>query len=160
MASIEHPVCGVRGRLADAEVIKLQNLAHTGSIYNWGNAELTCQLPEGHADDEDDQHIQWVTDQRFGEVKQDWWASWLDIDGLRDEAAMFTGPSCPARLDESRSGPFGRYVWECALLAGHAQSDGDLHMTMEGAEFGSSKRIAWKDVPHAGQPDDDRHGMH
>ncbi|NUV54605.1 hypothetical protein G6W51_17135 [Streptomyces coelicolor] len=147
MASIEHPVCGMRGRLADAEVIKLQNLAHTGSIYNWDNAELICGLPEGHADDEDDQHIQRVTEQQFGEDTQCWWASWLDIDGLRDEAAMFTGPRCNATLDESRGGPFGRYVWECSLLAGHAQSDGDLHMTMEGAEFGSSTRIAWRGDP-------------
>lgn len=159
MASIEHPVCGVRGRLADAEVIKLQNLAHTGSVYNWDNAELACQLPEGHADDEDDQHIQWVTDQDLGQELQPWWASWLDIDGLRDEAVMFTGPRCNATLDESRGGPFGQYVWECALLAGHAQSDGGLHMTTEGAEFGSSKRIAWRAVRQAG-PNGDRRVMH
>ncbi|WP_032761171.1 hypothetical protein [Streptomyces alboviridis] len=158
MASIKYPVCGMRGRLADAEVIKLQNLAHTPSIYNWDNADLTCQLPEGHADEERDQHIQWVTEQQFGEVKQDWWASWLDVDGLRDEAAMFTGPSCPATLDEGKDLHGDRIVWACALLAGHVQYHGDdLHMTMEGAEFRSSTRIAWRDAPQAEQSDDNQH---
>ncbi|MER7738903.1 hypothetical protein ABTX34_11350 [Streptomyces sp. NPDC096538] len=156
MASIEHPVCGVRGRLADAEVIKLQNLTHTPSIYNWDNQELTCELPEGHSSDH---HVRQVTEQDFGPVTQRWWASWLDIDGLRDEAVMFTAPGCTATLDEGKNlhGPRttedSRIVWECALLAGHAQYDGDdLHMTLEGAELGSSKRIAWRDAPHASCP--------
>ncbi|MGQ5576781.1 hypothetical protein [Streptomyces sp. ECR3.8] len=148
MASIEYPVCGMRGRLADAEVIKLQNLTHTPSVYNWDNRELTCELPAGHSSDH---HVRQITEQDFGPVTQRWWASWLDIDGLRDEAVMFTAPGCPATLDESRGGPFGRYVWECALLAGHTQYDGgDLHMTLEGAEFRSSKRIAWRCDPQAG----------
>ncbi|CAL9369092.1 hypothetical protein [Streptomyces sp. enrichment culture] len=161
MALIEYPICGMRGRLADAEMIKLHNLANTGEIYSAGKAELTCQLPEGHTDDEDDQHIQWVAEQRFGEVTQDWWASWLDVDGLRDEAAMFTGPGCPTTLDEGEDPDGGRIVWQCVLLAGHVPYHGDdLHMTAEGAEFCSSTRLAWRGTPVGDADSGDRHSMH
>jgi hypothetical protein len=125
MSPTEHPVCGVRGRLADADVIKLQNLAMPGGIYNWEDQELACELPQGHGSDH---HVQSLATQDFGQADQIWWASWLDIDGLRDEAAMFTGPVCNATL-EGTEGPEGeRPVWGCLLLAGHTTPNDRRHI--------------------------------
>ncbi|SHL76470.1 hypothetical protein [Streptomyces yunnanensis] len=109
------PECGARGRLCDADVIKLQNLARPGGITNWDDQELTCRLPEGH---EVEEHEQFLVEQDFGRESQLWWATWHDVDGLREEAAMFTGPICD----------FTHQGWTCLLLAGHTTPDDQRHM--------------------------------
>lgn len=107
--------CGARGMLCDADVIKLQNLARTSGIVNWDAQELTCHLPERH---EVEEHEQPLISQDFGQYEQIWWATWRDIDGLREEAAMFTGAACDFEHDG----------WTCLLLADHTTPDDQRHM--------------------------------
>lgn len=113
--------CGARGKLSDSDTIKLQNLARPHGIMNWDNQELTCTLPEEH---EVEEHEQFVLEQDFGQSSQIWWATWRDIDGLREEAALFTGPRCDATVPTTD----GESEWECQLLAGHTTPDDQRHM--------------------------------
>lgn len=118
---LDYPKCGARGKLSDADVIKLQNLAMTDGILSWHDQDLECQMPEGHGIE---RHLQLVTTQSFGAVDHVWWASWLDMDGLRDEAALFVGPTC----DATESTPDGGEL-TCLLLAGHTTPDDERHVS-------------------------------
>jgi len=113
--------CGVRGTLSDSDAVKLQNLAITSSIWTWDHRELTCELPAGHAIQT---HIQRLATQDFTEPVV-WWASWLDIDGLRDAAAMFTGPLC-GEVEPGSGMPPGEEP-ACLLLQGHATPEDERH---------------------------------
>ncbi|MES9804943.1 helix-turn-helix transcriptional regulator [Streptomyces cinereoruber] len=117
--TMDYQRCGVRGTLSDADAMKLQNLAFTTAIHSWEDRNLTCELPEGHSSAE---HVAQLATQNFEEPVV-WWASWLDIDELRDAAALFTGPVCGA-VDPAP----GREEWDCVLLQGHMQSDDDQHV--------------------------------
>lgn len=114
--------CQVRGRLSDADAVKLQNLAFTGSTWTWENRHLKCQLPEDH---DVEVHVQRLAAQGFKEPVT-WWASWLDIDGLRDQAALFTGPLC-SEPDLGSDTPPGEEA-ACLLLDGHTTEDDERHM--------------------------------
>ncbi|MEU1497314.1 hypothetical protein [Streptomyces sp. NPDC005732] len=114
--------CGASGRLSDTDVMRLQNLAFTDSIMSWEDQALTCQLPEGH---EVQSHVQHLVGQDFGGEWVAWWASWLDKDGLRDEAAMFTAPECNEFSEEE---PEKKFV--CPLLRGHTTDDDQRHIFM------------------------------
>ncbi|WP_420032191.1 hypothetical protein ACN2WE_04855 [Streptomyces sp. cg28] len=108
--------CNAEGRLSDADVIKMQNMAMLDRDVNWDAQQLTCGLPEGH---DIEQHIALVASQGFGDGLQSvWWASWLDMDGLRDEAALFVGPECDARHEG----------FACLLLRGHTTPDDQRHV--------------------------------
>lgn len=114
--------CGARGQLSDADAVKLQNLAFTGSVWTWDHRHLKCELPENHGIGV---HVQRLATQDFKEPVT-WWASWYDIDGLRDEAALFTGPLC-GELDPESDMPPGEEA-ACLLLDGHSTEEDARHM--------------------------------
>lgn len=113
--------CGVQGRLSDNDVIKFQNLPLLDRDVNWNHQELTCGLPKDHGIE---QHIQILASQGF-ETPVLWWASWLDMDGLRDEAATFTGPICDAPYRPPGQADLGL---TCLLLSGHTTPDDKRHV--------------------------------
>lgn len=115
------PTCGVRGTLSDADAAKLMNLAFASAVWTWDDRELVCELPADHATKI---HVQRLATQDFKEPVV-WWASWLDIDSLRDEAAMFTGPLCDEVEPDSDMEPGVEPA--CLLLQGHATDDDQRH---------------------------------
>ncbi|QKN87551.1 hypothetical protein SEA_HFRANCETTE_24 [Streptomyces phage HFrancette] len=120
----QYEPCGVRGQMADADAITLMNLAHTGCIVSWDIQHLECELPMGHDDDETSHHVQHLVPQDFsaaGHQNVDWWASWIDKDDLRNNAAVFVAPMCDATLCTPGQPP--ESGWVCTLLAGH-ESEG------------------------------------
>ncbi|MEU5825895.1 hypothetical protein [Streptomyces sp. NPDC047803] len=117
--------CGVTGSLTDADTIKLINLAMSDGGGTWDDQELSCTLPAGHdAVSGYEHHIKAVATQEFGPGRETitWWASWLDLDLRREEAALFTAPMC----DKEKTGPQGG-EWGCLLIAGHDASGDDRH---------------------------------
>lgn len=114
-------LCGASGALSDADTVKLQNLPTGGSIANWNNQELTCGLPTGH---DLKHHVQQVFVQEFTKEVV-WWAAWLDIDGLRDQAAMFTAPICGVTAQEVDG---EGYDYTCLLMDEHVTDDDRRHI--------------------------------
>lgn len=119
---MDYERCGARGTLSDADAVKLQNLAFTSSIWVWDDRELACELPADHAVKV---HVKRLATQEFTEPVV-WWASWLDIDGLRDEAAMFTGPLCGEV--EPGSGMDPGVEPACLFLQGHTTDEDQRHV--------------------------------
>jgi hypothetical protein len=113
--------CGAQGTLSDTDAMRLQNLAFTLSIMTWDHRELTCSLPVGHLG----AHIQHLADQSFTQPVQ-WWASWYDEEGLKDQAAMFTAPSCSELLHEPGMEPGDGEP--CLLPDGHVGATNGQHM--------------------------------
>jgi hypothetical protein len=127
MHAPDYVSCGVTGRLTDSDTVRLINLAMSDGGGTWDGQELACELPAGHdAVPAFKHHIKRVALQEFGPGREvAWWASWLDLDLRRDEAVLFTAPTCDKEKKDPKD-PDGESRWVCLLIAGHDEYD-DRH---------------------------------
>jgi hypothetical protein len=114
--------CGMPGTLSDADAVKLQNLPVTGGHMTLSHRELECGLPADHGMGH---HVQFLVAQEFGDPVL-WWAAWLDIEGLRDEAAMFVAPICG--VTQAYPGMKPGMELQCLLMQEHTTDEDQRHI--------------------------------